>query len=61
VFTKEHGHLTAGGIAEITGQPDGHTDVFVCGPAAMLRDLSAGLRHMGLRQSTIHAAIYSLR
>ncbi len=55
------GRLTADRIiTESTAQP-ADVSVFLCGPAAMLRDLQAGLRERGVRTHNMHREYFDWR
>jgi ferredoxin-NADP reductase len=52
----EHGRLSTAAIAEL-GLP--HTgDVYLCGPASFMDDISAGLMELGFDYSQIHSEIF---
>jgi len=52
----EHGRLSAAAIAEL-GLP--HTgDVYLCGPATFMDDISAGLMELGFNYTQIHTEIF---
>jgi predicted ferric reductase len=61
VFSKEHGRLTVDRIQAAAGPVTADTHVFLCGPAAMVTDLGADLRRMGIPRDYLHAEHFEFR
>jgi predicted ferric reductase len=61
VHSRSEGRLTAEKIQAAAGSLTSDTHVFLCGPAAMVEDLSNGLRRHGLSRDHLHAEFFALR
>lgn len=61
VFTRTNGRLTSLAVTAQLGAPAAQADVFLCGPLALVEDLSRGLRAAGVAKDRIHAEHFSFR
>lgn len=52
----EPGHITADMIEKLGVPRDG--DFYLCGPAAFMRDLTAGLKALGIPDDRVHAEVF---
>jgi predicted ferric reductase len=61
VHSRSDGRLTVGKIQATAGSLTPQTHVFLCGPAAMVEDLSTGLRRHGIPRDNLHAEHFAFR
>jgi predicted ferric reductase len=61
VFTRSEGHLTVDRIMGAIHSPSVDMHVFLCGPPAMVQDLTRDFRKRGVPRDFIHAENYSFR
>src|SRR6185437_12439194 len=61
VHSRSDGRLTVSKIQAATGSLSPDTHVFLCGPAAMVEGLSAGLRRHGIPRDHLHAEHFAFR
>jgi predicted ferric reductase len=60
-FSNTQGRLTADKIRDAAGLPATDTHVFLCGPAAMVEDLTRDLHRYGIPRHQIHAEHFAFR
>lgn len=58
-YTKEHGHITAEQIVKLQ-ELDEKTELFFCGPPAMMKSLREQFRALGVKQKYIHSEEFSI-
>lgn len=61
VFSQKQGRLTIDRIEVEAGPVTPDTHVFLCGPAAMVAELGAGLRRNGVPRDYVHAEHFEFR
>jgi len=61
VFSRDQGRLTVERVAAAAGPLTADTHVFLCGPAAMVAGLRAGLRRRGIPGDYIHTEHFAFR
>jgi predicted ferric reductase len=61
VHSRSEGRLTVKKIQAAAGPLTAETHVFLCGPAAMVEDLSIGLRRHGIPRDHVHAEHFAFR
>jgi predicted ferric reductase len=61
VHSRSDGRLTVKKIQAAAGPLAPQTHVFLCGPAAMVEDLSTGLRRHGIPRDHLHAEHFAFR
>jgi len=60
-FSRTDGRLTAARIREAAGPLTPDLDVFLCGPAAMVEELSRDLHRQGIPRERMHSEHFSFR
>ncbi len=61
VFTRNQGHLTGEDVIDAIQVPVADVHVFLCGPLAMVQDLTRDLRGRGVPRDYIHAERFAFR
>lgn len=61
VFTRTQGHLPGGDVIDAVAVPAAGVHAFLCGPAAMVSDITRDLRRRGVPRDYIHAEQFSFR
>jgi predicted ferric reductase len=61
VFTRSDGHMTANRVIDALRIPIRGVHVFMCGPLAMVEDISSGLRKRGVPRDYVHAENFAFR
>lgn len=61
IDTSEQGRLSIDRLEPLLGDWDHPVHAFLCGPKAMVRDLTRGLRARGLDRDHIHAEDFAFR